>query len=690
MVQNAGNLIGDALPGAPGHVLSQPHVEVITGSSAQRQGPSTPWYRTRRLQVFLLVFLLVLVPGLAWDFLRPAQYRAKATLLTEQPLADVRSPAGRGPDIQHVAIQGRVLLVPELLAETLERAGRQMALTLSSPDELARMLAVTPVPDTNLVELSAEGGEPDQLAPLVNAWIDAYLDLRQRQLESDIGNALGALREEHEALGETLANKTKALERFRSEQDIVTLERDGNEALARLKALQQDLNRARDEALEAEARRTAAEAAVARGDPIVPSGEQSVLDELEARAAELQGKLIELEKRFLPMFLDNHPEYRVIPAQLAALEEQIEQKLARGRKVVLVQGRREVEQARQRVEVLERELAGQKDVASKFTEGFARYQAMQTDLQGLQKMHQETGARVVELEAKGLEKYPPVEVIDRAHRPDRPFHPRYWQDALWVLLAASVAALAAVWLSEFLTRRPRNEGDAVPVTGVRVYAGGQSPAIAGGMPAPSLRAAAPSPAIAGTEPMSLPGAQPRELLPEEVAALWDLAEPMSRQLMALLLSGVSLAECAELGAGDFDLKAGSVRPRGPGPREIPLAPAARELFEASVPLPLWAGADYHQTPAELARRIGLLAHDAGLSQPAEVTAGSLRHSYIAYLVRQGARLTELERILGSIPTAELTRYAAFAPAGQAKPLRDVNTTFPSLKNPKRRDSSATV
>jgi len=43
-----------------------------------------------------LVFFLVLAPGLAWDFLRPAQYRAKATLLTEQPPVDVRG--GAVPD----------------------------------------------------------------------------------------------------------------------------------------------------------------------------------------------------------------------------------------------------------------------------------------------------------------------------------------------------------------------------------------------------------------------------------------------------------------------------------------------------------------------------------------------------------------------------------------------------------------
>lgn len=680
MVQSIGTLIDRPQPGGPGGALPRPHVEVITGATGEGRGPPPPWYRAQRLRVFLLVFFLVLVPGLAWDFLRPAQYRAKATLLTEQPPVNMRGAVEQGPDVQHVAIQGRLLLAPELLQITLERAGRDIPLTVATADALALMLGVTSVPDTNLVELSATGNEPDQLAPLVNAWVEGYLDLRQRELEREIGSVLDALRDEHRALGETIESKTRALEDFRAKSDIVTLERDGNEALARLKALQQDLNRVRDEAIEAESRLIAAQEAVARGDPIVPASEQVTLEALEAKLSELKGKLIAMEKRFLPMFLENHPEHRVIPAQIAALEQQIEKKLAHGRSLVLVQGRREVEQSSRRVEVLERDLAEQKRAAAGFTDAFAQYEARQTDLTGLQTMYQETGARVVELEAKGLEKYPPVKVIDEAHRPAYPFHPRYWRDALWVLLAAALSALGAVLLTEFLTRRPRSEEGAVPVTGVRVYAGGQVPAVGAGMSAPALQAAELALAIADSEPVSLPGLRPRELIPAEVDALWELAEPMSRQLMALLLSGLSLDECAALGTEEFDPGAGSVRSPWPPGREIPLAPAVAEHFARSNPLPLWAGADYHQTPEELARRIALLAHDAGLSQPAEVTAEALRYSYIAFLVRQGARLTELERIVGVMSVAELTGFAALAPAGQAKPLSEVDRIYPTLKN----------
>lgn len=669
-------------PDGPGGYFPQPHVEVVTRSAAERPARQ-PWHGAHRMRVFLAVFLVVLLPGLAWDFLRPAQYRATAALLTVATPVPGGTAGGSGA--QHLAVQGRVLLGQELLEDTLRRAGPQASAGIGGADGLRSMLEVSSLPDTNLVELRATGGEPEQLAAIVSAWIDAYLDLRRRTVEREVGGAQAALREEYEALGATIAAKREALERFRAENDIVTLERDGNDALARLRTLTADLGRASDEAVEAEARLGAIEAAIALGDPVVPQSEQGALAELEKRASELRARLIELRKRFTPLYLENEPNSKVIPAQLEALEAEIAEKEAQGRKVVVAHAQQEIAQARRRVVVLDAELATQKERAARFTSGFAQYEALQNDLAQLQEKQREAESRLVETQAKGLERYPAVEVVEAAHPPAAPFHPRYWRDALWVLLGAAGAALAAVILLEFLTRRPRGEEEPMPVTGVRVFAGGDPRLREGFGSLPALQPGAGAAIPASTTP-SLPGALPRELIPAEVGALWHLADPLSRQLMALLLSGLTLEECAALEAGRFDRAAGTVQPPGNAPRTVPLATQVQDLFTACVPLPLWADADIHQTPQELSARIGLLAHDAGLSQPAEVTAEALRHSYIAYLVRQGARLTELPRLVGDMPASALTRYAAYyAPAGPAKALSEVETLYPALKNPKQRD-----
>ena len=51
----------------------------------------------RRLRVFTLAFLLVLVPGLLWNFLRPAEYMASARIqITPGGAADCPRERGAG------------------------------------------------------------------------------------------------------------------------------------------------------------------------------------------------------------------------------------------------------------------------------------------------------------------------------------------------------------------------------------------------------------------------------------------------------------------------------------------------------------------------------------------------------------------------------------------------------------------
>jgi uncharacterized protein involved in exopolysaccharide biosynthesis len=633
------------------------------------------------MRIFLIVLVAVLVPGLIWDFSRPPKYRAAASLLTEVPIPSAQATGPAEADVQHVTIQRRMLTGRELLAETLKLAGGPAATGIDSPEDLETVLAVAQLPETNLVELSATGGEPGRLAELVNAWSQAYEALRQRQLEEEVGSQVRALEEEQAALAASIGEQRRKLDDFRGRHDIVTLERDGNEALARLKALTADLNRARDEAVEAEARLAAIEGAVAKGEPVVPPSEQANLEALEERAAELRGQLIALQKRFTPMYLENEPNVRIIPAQLEDLEARIASKRNEGKEVMLVQARQEMEQARQRVEVMEADLVGQKEAANLFTTAFAEYEAMQKDLARLEALHQETQSRLVELQAKGLEKYPPVRVIEPASPPAAPFEPHYWRDAGFVLLAAFGAALAAVLLLEFLTRRPKTQATQGPVTGIRIFASPANPAPA--LPdkpaqAPTLTQAA-NPALANEPTASLPPAMSRELIPAEVGAMWALADPMSREIMALLLAGLTLEECTALNAEDFDLEAGGVHPPSDPPRLVPLAPEVVELFAACRPLPLWAGGNGHLGAEELSARLGLLAHDAGLAQAADVDDATLRHTYIAYLVRQGARLTELPKIVGPMAPSALARYRPLAPAGPARALDQVDPHYPAVR-----------
>jgi polysaccharide biosynthesis transport protein len=661
-----------------------PQVEILSRSP----GPATvrqPLRQAARFRVFALVFLLVLAGGSAWNFTRPALYRATATVLIEVPEGIGYSAGADGADPQNLAVQGRILLAQDLLQETLERAARTAPETGAlDPEALRARLDVQPTPGTNLVALSATGSDPQQLAVLVNAWTQAYLERRQAQIERDVDGTLARLQDEYARLDAQKRAQAATLDRYRLEHGIDTMERDGNQALARLKTLTKDLETARAEQLKAESERAALEEAIDRGEPVVPPAEQAALEQLETEAAKLRAQLAGLAQRYTKLFLESEPTLKELPLQLRQLEARIKEQQVKGRDFLRSTLTREVERARRQSRVLEQELAVQRAAASRFTARFARYETLKKDLEQIDELHRGLEQRLVEVKTKAPAHYAQVKVLEPAFIPSRPFQPDYWRDFSYTLAVAGLTALLAVLLMEFLTRRERTADEQLPVTGVRVFAGDSRLPVDGGAAAAGAWLAQDQnqEAVPADDalPSLLPGMGRRELLAGEVRALLALADAATRQLMSLVLSGLTPAECVMLEARAIDLAAGTVQAPGDG-RVIRLSPALAALFAGHRPVPLWIDDPAGGGAAGLLARIELLAHDAGLAHPAEVDAAAVRHTYICYLVRQGARLTEIERIIGRLPAAELARYAVYSPAGAAKPLAQVALVYPACSAP---------
>ncbi len=655
-----------------------PQVEVLSRPA----GPATvrqPLGQATRFKVFALVFLAVLAGGSVWNFSRPALYRAAATVLVEIPEGIGFSAGENGADLQNLTVQGRILLARDLLEDTLARAVIQDPDVAGlDPEALGRFLQVQPTEGTNVVELSATGPEPRQLAILVNAWSDAYLARRQTQIQTDVDGTLARLQDEYSRLDAEKRQKASALDGYRQEHGIDSMAQEGNQAPARLDSLTRELNTARADEVKAASELEALEQAIARGEPVVPAAEQAVLEQLETDAAKLRTQLAVLNERYTKTYLASEPTLKELPGELARLEVRINEQRAKGRDYLRSTLTRDLERARRQTRLLEQKLGVQRAEASRFTAVFTQYETLKADLERVNELHRDLEQRLMEVKAKAPARYAQVKVLEPAFAPTRPFQPNYGLDFVYTLGAAGLTALLAVLLLEFLTRREATDEERQPVTGVRVFAPSPHPQFGWDRgEAEALSAQAGPAALEAAEVQSLPSAGQRELLAGEVRALAELADPATRQLIGFLLGGLTPAECSDLDATAIDLAAGTVRAPTDG-RLVPLSPALQLLLAAHRPIPLWANDSTAGGVEGLLDRIGLLAHDAGVSHPVEVDAAALRHTYICYLVRQGARLTEIERIIGRLPAAELARYGVYSPAGAAKPLAQVALTYPAL------------
>jgi integrase len=208
-----------------------------------------------------------------------------------------------------------------------------------------------------------------------------------------------------------------------------------------------------------------------------------------------------------------------------------------------------------------------------------------------------------------------------------------------------------------------------------------------------LGGAAPVPALAGAANRMLdaPGRAllpagpllPAELAPEELSALLHVATAQTRLAMLLILSGASPAEALALTWDDVDLERHVVAIRGDSARQLPLTEsllASLGVREACSGRQLLAdGQGRALAMDELHAAILCAAHDAGIGHAGVVTPEALRHTFIAFLVRQGVRFGDLAQLVGRLPAEALAAYSSLSPAGPRVPLESVERVMPALR-----------
>jgi succinoglycan biosynthesis transport protein ExoP len=646
----------EVLPSPPDAREAAPPAEAVLQAGA-----------LRRVLLFTGVFVPCLMLSLAYVWLRQPVFQSAASVLTVAPAA-VDQPAAEA-SVQHVAVQRQTLLGVPLLEDILDRlrsaddGPETGALTV---DTLQTMLSVQPIPETNLVELRARGPESAVLAPLVNAWVDAYQALRERVIREAKDSTFHALQDEFERLGQKIETGRQTLDEFRRAHDILSKRDADNQAMARLNGLNNALNKAEEAEVQAKARLDAVRDALARGQPVVAAGDERVLADLEKRAQQLREQVKDLRRRFTPQYISLQPQIKLVPEQLRQVEDEIRKKRDYGIRNALGEAERDYAAARQSVRGIRWQLEGHKREAAEFTARFAEYEAMQTDLSRLEEVYRETGTRLARVEATPREKYPQLQVVDRAYPPVRPIWPNYWRDSGYALAGSLGMALLAALLYDYLTRRePSAAAPALP--DIHVYS------VAESLLDRRRDAAPPLPEQA---PPALESPFPRELTESEIRILLEAADLRTRQVIGLLLSGLGVEELAALRTDDFDLSGSLILISGEHPRVIPLAQRLKAWLSQAPRKPAWDGTKVE--PHDLAALVALAAVDSGLPEPDAIDAAALGHTYVMYLVKQGIRLSDLDRVVGSLPPRILAAYGRFSPPGPGLRVEAVSLVYPAL------------
>jgi uncharacterized protein involved in exopolysaccharide biosynthesis len=614
----------------------------------------------RRLFVFLGVFVVSCAASLGYNFTRPAEYRAAARVQINpgsvrveslQPAASSQGATAPQPFLNELQVLTSRPIVEAAMARLDEQPGAVVWPSLSA----------SAAAGTDVVELIATAADRALAAGVVNEVIAVYKERLERAHRSASGEALAQVEEELARLAVRVAAGRKAVDDFSATHNVVSLEREENEVLTRVRGLGTALNNASEKLAAAEGRLRSLEQSAAQGKSVVRARDNPMLANLEQRASQIREELGELERSYTAEYLAMDHRVRAQRTRLAELEQQIKIERRLSEQSSLAEAREEVNGLRETANRIRQQLAADRGAARAFSSRFSEYKALREELAQLEALHRDASQRKARLEAGERARRPVVRVLEAATIPLEPWRPHYGRDAAIGIGGSLLLALFLIWLVELFNRNDPQPTILVPQP--IAY----SPAAP---PAGRLSQAAPGLLTAGGAPLLAERSARRELTAAEIRALLAAATTEARLAILLLLGGLSPEEVIALRCDDIDLSQG----------EIHVAGASKRTVSTPFRLDAFFVRDARQGEASLlGRRLEDLtadllcaAYDAGLERPSEVTPDALRHTYVAFLARQGMRLADLGNIVGRLSADEVALYSAFAPPGKRVAAEQVN------------------
>jgi hypothetical protein len=501
-------------------------------------------------------------------------------------------------------------------------------------------------------------------------------------------------------LTQKVADKRRELEDFRQRNNIVSIEREENDILGRVKGQTEALNKAQERLAIAEGKLRAMNDGQA-AKRAISSGNRpnATLDNLELRASAIREEMAELNRLYTPAYLALDPKFRAlkirqtdIDNQIATQRQSAKAEVQNNQSAALDDAREEVAAAKSAADRLRGQIGASRGNLSAFSARFNQFQMLSKDIAPMEALLRDATQRKARMEATERARRPSVRLIEAAVTPREPWQPQYLRDAGLVVLGSLLAAVLAMFLVELFNRE-----EVVPTMIVAQPGMGSAPMYGSGAPV-LAHAGAAMPRLAvrtlaetspgGTALLAGPALNAlRELLDDELQVILDNASEPVKRFVHLLLRGLRPAEALALQGRDVDTTDWTLNVAGEHARAVPVDeallawlaqhPVAPGQALVSEPAKLPEGAFKSPTLAELTTGLLYAAHDASLDQPAEVTPEAVWHTAVAHLARQGLRLSDLAQWLGHLSTEQATLYSALAPQGTRLGLEQVRPLMPA-------------
>ncbi|MDO6694304.1 hypothetical protein Q4574_13500 [Aliiglaciecola sp. 3_MG-2023] len=657
------------------------NVEVIppqfgTDSSDRRSEEESKKLQKQKWWVLSLSFLLVFVVAMIWIWSRSPIYQSQA-IIHFSYAQQLNNQQTAVPEEQ-ITLNNKRLTSNRILDSLSTELAQSYSLNLST-EELANMVSTEEHLDSRIINLFTTGENKNHLQPVLEQWLALYLARLEEETQEHTVEDLSLGQEKLLALEQKIIEQRDLVEQYSEENNIISMERDENRALSKIKSMGAALDTAETQQAEATATLESVKQSIAQGDSVIHPGDKNRLDGIRSTIRDREAELYELSQRYTPEYMELDPSIVNKKRRLQELKTRYDAEAAESQKRYLEDLQRTVVASEQKQKQLEIQLDELGKDALIFNQKLKEYGRLNRSLSQLQEQAQQLKDQLVETEVQKPFQAK-INVLEQPFVPTYPISPNYWRDSAIALAAGVLVSLFALLIFSFIHRQkapaptmtsynvvPPSSGLTLEQQVAAQHAlEQQKHAQLGHQQTPLQLAQATTPTAA------------RLLSESEVESLYKVANRDGKLAISLILNGVSPTELLHVKIQDIDPDTQSLEIPGEYARSVSVSAECLQIIEnlrvnqAQDSLLLGGRLDAQQLDQMMIN----IAHDAGLAFAEQFSVAALRHTYLTYLVVQGARLNDLEQVAGFVNPTDLSLYRQVNRRGEPVDVEQLNLQYP--------------
>ena len=450
----------------------------------------------RRKWTIVLFVIFCVIPTSIYSYKRPETFRATARFLFEKETPDVvsfkevvqtdlgdKDEYGSQVEIlKSYPVAEQVVEQLRLDAATLEKTSfspakyflgaiSSLKTWMGQPDEiiaseesaaillkeravgmLLGRINISPVRGTRLLDVSADSTDPQQAAQIANALVQAYMKQMLEGKVSASKEAVSWLIKEVEDAKQNVLNSEAALQQYKEEQGILSLQDRQNIVMQKLSELNSSLHKARVQRMEAETQYNQVKGK--KGDELqtLPKIlDDPMIQQLKVRVSLLETDLLEI----LQKLREKHPDVEAMRSRIGGVNAQIELETQRIVKGIKTQYDIALEEEQQLLEALE----SQKIEVQALNEKSIEYNVLERDVESNRHIYNTLLQRMKEASLTERLKTSNVRIVEQAAVPKRPIAPKKTRNILLAAILGAMLGVSFAWFAESADMRLRTLED---------------------------------------------------------------------------------------------------------------------------------------------------------------------------------------------------------------------------------------